>query len=188
MEAARKGDQIMRSFCLGIAAISLVAGIGPAIAFDISSSSVTDGKWDKKYFADAIAGCDGGNVSPAVSWKDPPTGTKSFALTLYDPDAPTGSGWWHWQVWNIGPTVTGFAEGQVPAGVAQGKGDVGRRGYLGPCPPPGSGPHRYVFTIYALKVDKLDVDPANASGAFVGYNINGNAIAKASVTYRAELP
>jgi hypothetical protein len=73
--------------------------------------------------------------------------------------------------------MTSFAEGKLPAGIAQSKGDVGRTGYLGPCPPPGSGAHRYVFTIYALKVDKLDIDP-NASGALVGFNLNGNALDK----------
>ena len=167
---------------IGLVAAALAASVASSWAFEISSSSVSDGKWDKKYFADKIAGCDGGNVSPALSWKDPPAGTKSFALTLYDPDAPTGSGWWHWQVWNIPAATMGFEEGKVPKGVAQGKGDIGRPGYLGPCPPPGSGVHHYAFTLFALKVDKLDVDP-NASGAFVGYNINGNAIAKAQVVY-----
>ena len=167
----------------GLTLAVLVASASVAFAFEISSSSVSDGHWDKKYIADKIAGCDGGNVSPALAWKDPPAGTKSFGLTLYDPEAPTGSGWWHWQVWNIPASVTGFEEGKVPDGVVQGKGDIGRIGYLGPCPPQGSGVHPYTFTIYALKVDKLELDPNAASGAFVGYNLNGNAIAKAEVVY-----
>jgi len=171
-----------------LAAIALLLSAVPALAFEVSSSSVSDNKWDKKYFGDKISGCDGGNVSPAVAWKDPPSGTKSFGLTLYDPDAPTGSGWWHWQVWNIPATVTGFEEGKVPAGVTQGKGDVGRPGYLGACPPPGTGLHHYVFTVYALKVDKLDLDPNAASGAYVGFALNGNAIAKATVTYTLPAP
>jgi Raf kinase inhibitor-like YbhB/YbcL family protein len=165
------------------AAIFLLATANTASAFEISSPSVSSGDWDKKYIADKIAGCDGGNVSPALEWKDAPAETKSFGLTLYDPEAPTGSGWWHWQVWNIPAGVSAFEEGKVPAGAAQGKGDIGRVGYLGPCPPPGSGVHHYTFTIYALKVDKLDLDPMTASGAFVGYNLNGNAIAKANVVY-----
>jgi Raf kinase inhibitor-like YbhB/YbcL family protein len=167
---------------IALAAIALLVGAAPALAFQISSSSVSNGKWDKKFIANAAAGCDGGNISPALTWKDPPAGTKSFAITLYDPDAPTGSGWWHWQVWNIPATVTSFAEGQVPAGVAQSKGDVGQAAYLGPCPPTGSAAHRYIFTVYALKVEKLDIDP-NASAALVGFNLNGNAVGKASVTY-----
>jgi len=167
---------------IGLMSVALAASATSVLAFEISSSSVSDGKWDKKFYADKIAGCDGGNVSPALAWKDPPAGTKSFGLTLYDPDAPTGSGWWHWQAWNIPATTMSFDEGKVPDGVVQGKGDVGRTGYLGPCPPPGTGVHHYTLTIFALKVDKLDVDP-NASGAFIGYNLNGNAIAKASVVY-----
>ncbi|MBI3673815.1 MAG: YbhB/YbcL family Raf kinase inhibitor-like protein [Rhizobiales bacterium] len=168
---------------IAIATAALAAGATAGFAFEISSSSVSDGKWDKKYFADRIAGCDGGNVSPALAWKGAPAGTKSFALTLFDPDAPTGSGWWHWQVWNIPASTTGFAEGKIPEGAVQGKGDIGRPGYLGPCPPPGTGIHHYTFTIYALKTDKLDLDPMTASGAYIGYNLNGNAIAKATVVY-----
>lgn len=178
----------MKRFCIGLAAVAFFAVGGQALAFEVSSSSVADGKWDKKYFGDKVSGCDGGNVSPAVSWKDPPAGTKSFALTLYDPDAPTGSGWWHWQVWNIPADVHGFDEGKVPAGVVQGKGDIGRAGYLGACPPPGTGVHHYTFTIYALKVDKLDLDPEKVSGAYVGYNLNGNAIAKATAVYTLPSP
>jgi Raf kinase inhibitor-like YbhB/YbcL family protein len=171
---------------LGPALAFFLATVVTASAFEISSSSISDGNWDKKFIADNIVGCDGGNVSPALAWQDPPAGTKSFGLTVYDPDAPTGSGWWHWQVWNIPADVTGFEEGKVPDSAVQGKGDIGRVGYLGPCPPPGSGVHRYVFTIYALKVDKLDIDPAAASGAYVGFNLNGNAIEKATVTYGYE--
>ena len=167
---------------IGLVTVALAASVTSVMAFEISSSSVSDGKWDKKFYADKIAGCDGGNVSPALAWKDPPAGTKSFGLTLYDPDAPTGSGWWHWQAWNIPATTMSFEEGKVPDGITQGKGDVGRTGYLGPCPPPGSGVHHYTFTIFALKVDKLDVDP-NASGAFIGYNLNGNALGKATIVY-----
>jgi Raf kinase inhibitor-like YbhB/YbcL family protein len=167
---------------IGLAMLALASSVGASWGFEISSPSLSAGNWDNKYYGDKISGCDGGNVSPALSWKDPPAGTKSFAVTLYDPDAPTGSGWWHWQVWNIPSTTMGFGEGKVPKGAAQGKGDIGRTGYLGPCPPPGTGVHHYTFTVFALKVDKLEIDPS-ASGAFVGYNLNGNAIAKASVVY-----
>ena len=167
---------------IGLATAMLLVSVVPGLTFEITSSSVSDGKWDTKFVGDTVTGCMGGNVSPALAWKDPPAGTKSFAITLYDPDAPTGSGFWHWQVWNIPATVTSFAEGQVPTGIAQGKGDVGRAGYAGPCPPPGSGVHHYTFTIYALKVDKLDVDP-NSSGAMVGFNLNGNMLGKATVVY-----
>jgi Raf kinase inhibitor-like YbhB/YbcL family protein len=167
----------------GLAIAIIAASVIPSFAFEISSPSVSDGHWDKKFIADKVVGCAGDNVSPALSWKDPPPDTKSFGLTLYDPQAPTGSGWWHWQVWNIPANVRGFDEGEVPDGAVEGKGDVGRIGYLGPCPPPGSGAHHYTFTIYALKADKLDLDPKTASGALVGFNLKSNAIGTATVVY-----
>jgi Raf kinase inhibitor-like YbhB/YbcL family protein len=136
-------------------------------------------------------GCDGGNVSPALSWKGAPAGTKSFAITAYDPDAPTGSGWWHWVVFNIPANVTSLpqgagdpAAGKLPAGAVQSRTDFGAPGYGGPCPPQGPSlkkPHRYIFTVFALKTDKLDLGP-DASGALVGYMLNANMLAKASFT------
>jgi Raf kinase inhibitor-like YbhB/YbcL family protein len=167
----------------GLVLLALIAGIAPASAFEISSPSVADGKWADKYIADQIAGCNGGNVSPALAWKDAPAATKSFALTVFDPDANAGQGWWHWQVWNIPATATGFAEGKVPADAVQGKGSIGRTGYLGPCPPPGSGAHHYVFTLYALKAGKLKVDADTASPATIRQSLDGNAIAKATAVY-----
>jgi len=133
-------------------------------------------------------GCEGGNVSPALSWSNAPAGTKSFALTVYDPDAPTGSGWWHWVMFNIPANVTSLplgvgnpASGQTPKGAVQSKTDFGKPGYGGPCPPKGDKPHRYIFTVYALKVDKIDADE-NASGALVGFMLNANKLDKASFT------
>jgi Raf kinase inhibitor-like YbhB/YbcL family protein len=133
-------------------------------------------------------GCTGGNVSPSLAWKNAPAGTKSFAVTAYDPDAPTGSGWWHWVVFNIPSTVTSLpagagnpANGSLPKGAMQSKTDFGKPGYGGPCPPKGDKPHRYVFAIYALKVDKIDAD-ANASGALVGYMLNANKLGEANFT------
>jgi len=133
-------------------------------------------------------GCEGGNVSPALSWSNAPAGTKSFALTVYDPDAPTGSGWWHWVMFNIPANVTSLplgvgnpASGQTPKGAVQSKTDFGKPGYGGPCPPKGDKPHRYIFAVYALKVDKIDADE-NASGALVGFMLNANKLDKASFT------
>jgi Raf kinase inhibitor-like YbhB/YbcL family protein len=125
-------------------------------------------------------GCTGQNVSPALSWSGAPAGTKSFAVTVYDPDAPTGSGWWHWVVYNIPANVTSLAEGAKNVGT-EGNTDMGAKGYGGPCPPPGDAPHRYVFTVYALKTDKIDV-PANATAAMVGFNLHANQLAKATLT------
>jgi hypothetical protein len=132
--------------------------------------------------------CEGGNVSPSLKWKKAPAGTKSFAVTAYDPDAPTGSGWWHWVVFNIPANVTSLskgvgnpASGETPKGAVQAKNDFGKAGYGGPCPPNGDKPHRYIFTVYALKVDKLDADE-NATPALVGFMINANQLGKASFT------
>jgi Raf kinase inhibitor-like YbhB/YbcL family protein len=133
-------------------------------------------------------GCTGENVSPAVIWRDAPADTKSFALTVYDPDAPTGSGWWHWLVINIPADMHGLQQGagdpaarKLPKGVVQTRTDFGKPGWGGPCPPNGDRPHRYIFTVHALKVDKLDV-AEDASGAMVGYMIHANQIGKASFT------
>lgn len=133
-------------------------------------------------------GCEGGNLSPALIWTDPPPETKSFAITAYDPDAPTGSGWWHWVVYNIPADARELKTGagsvdapQLPQGAVQGRTDYGTNGYGGPCPPQGHGAHHYHFTVHALKVDKLEV-PADATAALIGYMINANRLGKATVT------
>jgi hypothetical protein len=131
-------------------------------------------------------GCTGQNISPALNWSNAPAGTKSFAVTAYDPDAPTGSGWWHWVMYNIPATETGLTAGagngrNAPRGSQQGNTDFGTKGYGGPCPPAGDKPHHYHFKVFALKVDKLDV-PGNATAAMVGFNLNANKLATATVT------
>ena len=130
-------------------------------------------------------GCTGQNISPALEWTNPPAGTKSFAVTAYDPDAPTGSGWWHWVMYNIPANATGLPAGagtgrNAPRGSAQGNTDFGSKGYGGPCPPVGDPPHHYHFKVFALKVDKLDV-PGNATAAMIGYNLNANKLATAEI-------
>ena len=135
-------------------------------------------------------GCTGENKSPQLSWTNAPEGTKSFAITMYDPDAPTGSGWWHWLVFDIPAEVTELAPNAgnielnlIPKGTIQSITDYGTRGYGGPCPPIGHGIHQYVITVYALKTDKLGLDE-NANPPKVGYYLWKNTIAKASiVTY-----
>lgn len=132
-------------------------------------------------------GCDGENLSPAMSWKNPPKGTKSFAVTLYDPDAPTGSGWWHWVVYNLPEATRDIAAGagtpegkNLPAGAKQGRTDFGSASFGGACPPQGDPAHRYQLTVYALKVDKLDV-PADASAALIGFMIHANKLGSATI-------
>lgn len=132
-------------------------------------------------------GCQGENISPALAWSRAPDDAKSFALLVHDPDAPTGgAGWWHWLVVNIPASATGLAKdagkadgSNLPSGAVQVTTDFGSPGWGGPCPPVGDKPHRYVFTLYALKVENLDVGGGSASLA--GYMVNGNAIAKATL-------
>ncbi|CAN5740042.1 YbhB/YbcL family Raf kinase inhibitor-like protein [soil metagenome] len=127
-------------------------------------------------------GCSGGNVSPELHWTDAPKDTKSFALMVHDPDAPTGSGWWHWVIYNIPADSTSIPTGgPAPKGASEQNTDFGKPGYGGPCPPEGSGKHHYNFTLFALKVDHLDI-PKDATAAFVGFNVNGNMLAKTTLT------
>lgn len=130
-------------------------------------------------------GCSGGNLSPALSWDGAPAATKSYAVTAYDPDAPTGSGWWHWVVYNIPATSHSLergagAIGATPHGASQGRTDFGSAGYGGPCPPPGHGRHRYQFTVYALDVERLDL-PADASAALVGFHLHTHRLDEARI-------
>lgn len=126
-----------------------------------------------------------GNRSPQLSWSGAPEGTKSFAVTCYDPDAPTGSGFWHWTVANISANVSELAEGaspdDLPAGAVEGRTDYGETGYGGAAPPPGHGPHRYIFTVFAVDAESLPVTPED-SGAKYGFNLHFHTLAKASIT------
>lgn len=123
-----------------------------------------------------------GNTSPHLAWSGAPEGTKSFAITCYDPDAPTGSGFWHWTVANIPADVSEIpAGGPVPAGAVEGRTDYGEPGFGGAAPPPGHGPHRYIFTVFAVDTEKLEVTPED-SGAKYGFNLHFHTLAKASIT------
>lgn len=140
-------------------------------------------------------GCTGNNQSPQLSWSNAPKGTKSFAITMYDPDAPTGSGWWHWLVFDIPSNDTSLVRNAgndslqlLPKGAIQSITDYGMKGYGGPCPPEGHGLHQYVITVYALKTEKLGLN-ANTTPAVVGYYLWLNTLAKASiVTYYERKP
>ena len=130
-------------------------------------------------------GYTGGNRSPHLAWEGAPEGTKSFVITLYDPDAPTGSGWWHWVVINVPASVKELPAGSggganLPEGAVQTRTDFGTPGYGGAAPPPGS-VHHYTFAIHALKVERLDVD-AQASAAMVGFMVYMNSLGKATLT------
>jgi Raf kinase inhibitor-like YbhB/YbcL family protein len=177
-------------FLKSVAATAVLALATPVFAagFTLSSPTIKPGSGlqDEQVFNGF--GCTGKNVSPALKWQGAPQGTKSFALTVYDPDAPTGSGWWHWVVINLPATVNelpagaGDASGtKLPAGATQVRTDFGQPAFGGACPPPGDKPHRYIFTVYALKTDKIDV-PADATAAMAGFMINANQIGKATFT------
>src|SRR5262249_36776114 len=116
--------------------------------------------------------CVGQNISPDLSWTGTPAGTKSFVLTIFDTDAPTGSGWWHWVVVNIPASTKSIASGAsgaktLPSGALETRTDFGTPGYGGPCPPANDSPHRYLISLYAMKVEKLDVT-ADTSAAMIG--------------------
>jgi Raf kinase inhibitor-like YbhB/YbcL family protein len=156
--------------------------------FTLSSAEVPAGSTIKSPQVASSMGCTGNNTSPSLSWRNAPANAKSFALTMYDPDAPTGSGWWHWVVYNIPASTLALPAGAgdpqknlLPSGAVQGNTDIGAPGYMGPCPPPKDKPHRYIFTLYALDTDKLDL-PANATAAYVGFNIHGHTVGKATFT------
>ena len=169
-----------------LAIMFLVCGAALACAFELSSSDIAPGKAvSKKFIHDK---CDGENISPELAWSNPPEGTKSFAVLVHDPDAPSGgAGFWHWLVINIPASITNLPQNAgadkgaaLPAGAVQLENDFGDASWGGPCPPKGSGTHRYNYTVYALGVEKLDL-PANAKASIVGIAVNKNAIGKATL-------
>ncbi len=155
--------------------------------FTVTSNSVGGQATEEQVFNGF--GCAGKNMSPQLSWDHAPDGTKGFAITMYDPDAPTGSGWWHWVVFDIpagthelpagagSPGMTG-----MPKEAVQSMTDFGGTGYGGPCPPQGHGPHQYIITVYAMKTDKLGLD-AKAGAPMVGFNLGQQMLAKASLVF-----
>lgn len=170
-------------------------------AFTLSSPDLAQGNFDNAFVLNGF-GCKGANVSPELRWSNVPAGTQSLALQMYDPDAPTGSGFWHWAVYNIPPTATGLPRGagnnaaQLPTGAFGGSTDFndtgatgGNGNYGGPCPPAGDKPHRYIFTLFALSVPQVEVAggvPKTGSAGLYGFVLNkgvGKALlGKASFT------
>jgi len=156
--------------------------------FDLSSEDIQAGSSIKiKHIFDGF-GCVGDNNSPQLHWKNAPKDAKSFAITAYDPDAPTGSGWWHWVVLNIPTNYVSLPQGfgndnnfLLSNGINQIKNDFSTYSFGGPCPPEKDKPHRYIFTIYALKTDNIQLNQ-DASAALAGFMINANMIAKKSFT------
>lgn len=165
--------------------ILLANSLAFAKPFTVTSKDIKEGATLSNKHVFNGMGCTGENLSPQLAWQNAPQGTKSFAVTVYDPDAPTGSGWWHWTLFNL-PANTkelpqGLTSAKLPKGAVEGRTDYAKAGFGGACPPPGDKPHRYIVTVYALKTDKIDLD-SNAPGAMVGYFLNQNAIEKATLT------
>jgi Raf kinase inhibitor-like YbhB/YbcL family protein len=172
-----------------VAGISTSANLLHAQTFALKSADLAPDTSVPNKFVFKGFGCTGDNISPSLTWTNAPAGTKSFAITVHDPDAPTGgAGFWHWIVVNVPAGTTEFAQN---AGAADGKKlpkparhintDFGSPGWGGPCPPKGDKPHQYNFTVYAIKVEKLDL-PAKATASLAGFMINANALGKASFT------
>ncbi len=178
---------VSATLALGALVLTGASALAQQAAFSLSSPDLSGGTFDNKFVLNGF-GCKGENLSPALEWRHVPAGTKSLALQVYDPDAPTGSGFWHWAVYNIPPTTTSLARGagndagRLPAGAFGGNTDfmdtgaTGANGnYGGPCPPQGDKPHRYIFTLYALAVDKVEVAggvPKTGSAGLYGFVLN----------------
>ncbi len=146
---------------------------------ELSSDAIPAGSTIEPAYAEPS--CGGQNISPDLRWSGAPEGTASYALTCYDPDAPTGSGWWHWIAFDIPTDVTALDTGAaLPAAAREWRNDYGYDGYGGPCPPPGPA-HRYVFTVYALDVAELGV-PEGATSAVCRFNLLAHVLASASFT------
>jgi Raf kinase inhibitor-like YbhB/YbcL family protein len=173
---------------LGMSALG--AGAAHAQAMTLTSPDIAEGSTIANEQVFKGFGCGGGNVSPALNWSGAPAGTKSFAVSIYDPDAPTGSGWWHWLVFNIPASTNALPKNAgdvkkklMPKGAIQSRNDFGFDGYGGPCPPTGDKPHHYQITVFAVDVDKLpDARNASASAALVGFDLHFHTLAKATLT------
>lgn len=166
-----------RSIFAGLLAATTLAAPALADDFTLTSPDIAEGQQLGSDFVFQGFGCDGGNVAPTLAWSGAPEGTESFAITVYDPDAPTGSGWWHWFAFNIPADITELKSGEV-AGV-QLTNDYGAEGFGGACPPPGE-VHRYQFTVHALGT-MLEIDNS-VSNALAGFMVNANSLASSTIT------
>ncbi|KQZ45039.1 YbhB/YbcL family Raf kinase inhibitor-like protein [Duganella sp. Root1480D1] len=163
-----------------ILAALLASNSALAGSLTLASTDIANGKSMSKTQEFQGFGCSGGNQSPQLSWSGAPKGTAAFAIMVHDPDAPTGSGWWHWQLVNIPKEVTSLAAGAAaPTGSQAMNNDYGAKGFGGACPPQKHGVHRYQFTVYALS-QKLEL-PENASGALTGYMVKAHALDSSTI-------
>lgn len=160
--------------------------------FEVGSDEFTDGAPFGPFQYSGKMGVPGGkDLSPQLEWSGFPEETRSFAVTVYDPDAPTASGFWHWAAFNIPASVTGLAQGaadsSMPAGSVQLRNDAGFAGFVGAAPPAGHGPHHYYVVVHAVDVQELDV-PVDASPAALGFALFTHTLARAQMVATAEIP
>lgn len=168
------------SLLSAILVASTITAAAAADTFKLTSTGIAEGQQLNAQQVFQGFGCNGDNVAPDLAWTGEPEGTESFAVTVYDPDAPTGSGWWHWFAFNIPADTKGLPVGGVtPEGVVELNNDYGSTGFGGACPPPGE-VHRYQFTVHALgTILQLD---NTVSNALAGFMVNANSLATASLT------
>ncbi len=164
----------------------------PEVAsFEVTSDDVAHDRALGTPQVSGVFGAGGEDVSPQLSWSGAPEGTRSYSVTVYDPDAPTASGFWHWAAFNIPADVTSLptgASGQaMPEGAVELRNDGGTTGYIGAAPPPGHGPHHYFVVVHAVDVDRLDV-PADAAPAFLGFNLFSHTLGRATLVPTYEVP
>ena len=181
----------MHKVGLGVAVLAAGLFVAPVAhaRMKLTSGEISNGDTIKMEQVFNSFTCTGQNMSPSLSWSGAPAGTKSFVVQIYDPDAPTGSGWWHWVVINIPASTTSLPKNAgdakanlLPAGAMQTRTDFGAPGYGGPCPPQDGKPHHYHITVSAIDEDKLQFAQSDqASAALVGYELNFHTLAKASI-------
>lgn len=160
-------------------------GLPQVPTFTLTSADVVDGQALAMAQVSGMMGSGGGDVSPQLSWSDFPANTKSFAVTVYDPDAPTASGFWHWAVADIPVVTTSLPAGAgdsngagLPGGALQLRNDAGVRGYVGAAPPAGHGPHHYYVAVHAVDVESLGLSE-DATPAYLGFNLFMHSVARA---------
>jgi Raf kinase inhibitor-like YbhB/YbcL family protein len=161
------------------------AELPPVASFDLTSDDIHDGQPLSKAQVSGMMGAGGEDRSPQLSWSGFPSETKSFAVTVYDPDAPTASGFWHWAVADIPLTTTSLPSGAgdddgsgLPEGAVQFSNDAGSKRFVGAAPPAGHGVHHYYAVVHALDVDHLDL-PSDASPAYLGFNLFMHSVGRA---------
>lgn len=183
--------RFLKIFCLVVGlAVAATQTSAAAKSFSLSSPAFKNGAMIPQRFSYRGYGCSGENVSPALRWSGAPSGTKSFALTVFDPDAP-GKGWWHWVAYDISPKLNGLAEngGGIAAGspvshASEAMTSFGKPGYGGPCPPVGDKPHHYMFTLYALDVANLPGATSKTTGPDLVALLKGHVLGKTQLLGR----